>query len=57
MQHYPPNEYVIWEGDLSTDMYFVVDGRLEVRMNVQASNDILAGLFEHNYICAGLTQH
>lgn len=44
MQHYPPCEYVIWQGDLSTDMYFVVDGKLEVRINVQVADDISAGL-------------
>ena len=33
LQFYAPGEYVIWQGDLSTEMYFIVEGKLEVRVH------------------------
>ena len=34
LEYYTSGEYVIWQGDHSTDMYFVGDGLLEVRVTV-----------------------
>eukprot|EP00892_Ulva_mutabilis_P011685 jgi/Ulvmu1/888/UM100_0043.1 len=34
LEYYSSGEYVIWQGDQSTDMYFVGEGLLEVRVNV-----------------------
>lgn len=45
MQHYPPSEHVIWQGDMSTDMYFIVDGKLEVRIHASEANESPGGLF------------
>lgn len=40
LEYYAASEYVIWQGDLSTEMYFVTRGLLEVRVNVeQVSSD------------------
>lgn len=36
MQFYAASDYVIWEDDMSTEMYFIVEGMLEVRINFQA---------------------
>lgn len=37
MQFYAASDYVLWEEDLSTEMYFIVEGMLEVRINISAS--------------------
>jgi signal-transduction protein with cAMP-binding, CBS, and nucleotidyltransferase domain len=34
LEFYAPNEYVVWQNDLSSDMYFVSEGMLEIRMNL-----------------------
>lgn len=34
LEYYSSGEYVIWQGDHSTDMYFVAEGLLEVRVTV-----------------------
>lgn len=34
VQFYAASDYVIWEEDMSTEMYFIVEGMLEVRVNV-----------------------
>lgn len=34
MQFYAAGDYVLWEDDISTDMYFIIEGMLEVRINV-----------------------
>lgn len=36
VQFYAASDYVIWEDDMSTEMYFIVEGMLEVRINFQA---------------------
>ena len=36
LEYYDASEYVIWEGDLGTEMYFVSEGILEVRVRVFA---------------------
>eukprot|EP00892_Ulva_mutabilis_P003879 jgi/Ulvmu1/1863/UM012_0019.1 len=34
LEYYGPGECVIWQGDLSTEMYFVIEGKLEVRVQM-----------------------
>lgn len=34
LEYYSSGEYVIWQGDHSSDMYFVCEGLLEVRVTV-----------------------
>jgi CRP-like cAMP-binding protein len=34
LEYYEASEYVMWEGDHSTEMYFVSEGILEVRVRV-----------------------
>ena len=35
LEFYAANEYVVWQDDMSTEMYFVVEGMLEVRTNIK----------------------
>lgn len=37
LEYYDASEYVMWEGDHSTEMYFVSEGILEVRVRVLAT--------------------
>jgi hypothetical protein len=34
LEIYASNEYVVWQNDLSSEMYFIVEGMLEVCVNV-----------------------
>jgi signal-transduction protein with cAMP-binding, CBS, and nucleotidyltransferase domain len=34
LEYYAASEYVIWEGDASTEMYFITQGLLEVRQTI-----------------------
>ena len=43
LEYYAASEYVIWQGDVSTEMYFITHGMLEVRLNAGGSNDLSAG--------------
>lgn len=35
LEYYAASEYVVWQGDAGTEMYFITHGMLEVRMNVE----------------------
>lgn len=34
VEFYAPNEHVLWQHDIASDMYFVAEGMLEIRVNV-----------------------
>eukprot|EP00892_Ulva_mutabilis_P001042 jgi/Ulvmu1/10939/UM007_0118.1 len=36
LEFYAASDYVLWEEDISTEMYFIVEGMLEVRVNIAA---------------------
>ena len=43
LEYYAASEYVIWQGDVSTEMYFITHGLLEVRLNVDGPHELPEG--------------
>ena len=35
LEYYAASEYVLWQGDVSTEMYFITHGMLEVRLDLE----------------------
>jgi hypothetical protein len=48
LEFYAASEYVVWEGDISTDMYFIAEGILDVRTYVDpcSTASLKSGTFE-----------
>jgi signal-transduction protein with cAMP-binding, CBS, and nucleotidyltransferase domain len=35
LEFYAASEYVVWQNDMSTEMYFITEGMLEARVSIQ----------------------
>lgn len=45
LEYYMAHEYVVWQNDRSTRMFFISEGMVEARVCVESSPDISAFLF------------